>query len=300
MREVMMSDPWLTLASAAHPAQMMQNAHQLATGYAAWWLSGWDQLARLGRGSQPIPPLWLRYRVQGAPSISTYLEVGRYCEKGMVAALWELNRSIDDFSRVLDFGCGCARTLQWLMPSYPNVSFAGTDVDAEAIAWCQEHFPAASFSVNGHRPPLPHPAESFDFVYALSVFTHLDEEAQFAWLAELKRVLKPNGLMLLSFLGFEPSKVDALPQREALPEELRAAFGKMTVNPWLQLSDGDIDRLRCEGFAWVQQQFAPDGLGDAFHTEEYVRTRYGDGLEVLSYEKAALAGFQDVAVLRKL
>jgi 8-oxo-dGTP diphosphatase len=55
------------------------------------------------------------------------------------------------------------------------------------------------FSVNGPLPPLPYAESSFDLVYGVSVFTHLSEEHQRAWLPELRRILKPGGLLLLSF-----------------------------------------------------------------------------------------------------
>ena len=59
--------------------------------------------------------------------------------------------------------------------------------------------PGGVFSVNGPLPPLPYADGSFDLIYGVSVFTHLSEEHQRAWLPELRRILKPGGLLLLSF-----------------------------------------------------------------------------------------------------
>ena len=39
-------------------------------------------------------------------------------------------------------------------------------------------------------PPLPFPDRFFDFVYSISIFTHLPEAMQFAWLEDINRVLK--------------------------------------------------------------------------------------------------------------
>jgi ubiquinone/menaquinone biosynthesis C-methylase UbiE len=47
-------------------------------------------------------------------------------------------------------------------------------------------------------PPLEYEDSKFDFVYALSVFTHLDETLQFQWLLELRRVLRPEGILILT------------------------------------------------------------------------------------------------------
>jgi cyclopropane fatty-acyl-phospholipid synthase-like methyltransferase len=43
----------------------------------------------------------------------------------------------------------------------------------------------------------------FDLVYAISVFTHITHEWS-AWLLELHRILKPEGLLLATFCGPEP------------------------------------------------------------------------------------------------
>jgi ubiquinone/menaquinone biosynthesis C-methylase UbiE len=56
----------------------------------------------------------------------------------------------------------------------------------------------AQFEVNGLAPPLAYEANHFDFIYALSVFTHLPESLQTAWMSELARVLKPGGYLLMT------------------------------------------------------------------------------------------------------
>ena len=42
---------------------------------------------------------------------------------------------------------------------------------------------------------------SFGLIYALSVFSHLSEPLQRAWVAEFRRLLRPGGLLVLSVLG---------------------------------------------------------------------------------------------------
>ena len=74
-------------------------------------------------------------------------------------------------------------------------------MDAEAIEWCRQNLHFAKFEVNESVPPLRYPTNSFDFVYGVSVFTHLNEDYQFRWLAELQRVTKPKGYVLLTLRG---------------------------------------------------------------------------------------------------
>ena len=58
------------------------------------------------------------------------------------------------------------------------------DINPKAVEWCRSHLDFAEVALNEIEPPLPYPAQMFDFVYALSVFTHLDEDLQHAWLRE--------------------------------------------------------------------------------------------------------------------
>ena len=65
--------------------------------------------------------------------------------------------------------------------------------------WCSRNVPHSISLVNGALPPLPYEACSFDLVFGISIFTHLSEHYQTAWIPELHRILKPGGLLLLSF-----------------------------------------------------------------------------------------------------
>jgi SAM-dependent methyltransferase len=101
---------------------------------------------------------------------------------------------------VLDWGCGCGRVLrQWRQ--IEGVEIYGSDYNPELIAWCRTAFPFARLSTNGLAPPLPFPDDTFDFLYGISVFTHLDEPLQRPWIEELRRVVKPGGHILITVSG---------------------------------------------------------------------------------------------------
>jgi len=69
----------------------------------------------------------------------------------------------------------------------------GSDYNPRLVRWCRESLPFADFRVNGLQPPLPYADGELEFVYAISIFTHLTEALQDAWLQELARVLAPGG-----------------------------------------------------------------------------------------------------------
>jgi ubiquinone/menaquinone biosynthesis C-methylase UbiE len=142
----------------------------------------------------------LRFKVSESLSASEFLRVGRSCAE-MIAARIDECGALGSGSRVLDFGCGCGRTLIWLSQDHPDVEFHGVDVDAEAIRWCSASLPRVRFLVNGSLPPLPYPNQYFDVVYCLSVLTHFNEAMQNAWLPEFCRILKEGGVLLAAVHG---------------------------------------------------------------------------------------------------
>lgn len=170
--------------------------------HAEWWLR--DHFERRSNGitgSRMAPPARLRFRVGEDSRLAAFLEVGRRTTENLVGVLEKAGRPPAPGQAVLDFGCGCGRTLLWLVERFPEVRWHGVDVDAEAIAWCRAHFRGAAFETGRPLPPLPYADASFNLIYAISVFTHLNEEFQRAWAAELARILKPGGVLLLSVYG---------------------------------------------------------------------------------------------------
>jgi SAM-dependent methyltransferase len=149
-----------------------------------------------------IPPADIRYRIVSQEhSAEDYLQIGR---GGVRVILEHLKPHTDLLNRpanVLDFGCGCARSIQPLKQEAPLWTLTGTDIDSVTVGWSKSNVPGVTFHTNGPNPPLVYPDASFDLVYALSVFSHLNAEMEDAWLKELLRVMKPGGYLYLTFTG---------------------------------------------------------------------------------------------------
>jgi SAM-dependent methyltransferase len=82
------------------------------------------------------------------------------------------NVEIVQFDSILDFGCGLGRVLRRL-PDLTGAQLFGCDYNRKLIVWCRANLPFAEFSTNELERKLKYDDHSFDFVYALSVFTHL-------------------------------------------------------------------------------------------------------------------------------
>jgi SAM-dependent methyltransferase len=111
-------------------------------------------------------------------------------------------------SRVLDVGCGTGQLTGPLAESLgPQGAYCGTDVAAEAVAFCKERFrrPNFRFLVN-EMTRLPIVGESFDAVFLGSVFTHLYPAEVAALLKEVSRLLADDGFILAdAFVTGAPS-----------------------------------------------------------------------------------------------
>ena len=57
----------------------------------------------------------------------------------------------------------------------------------------QAHLPGISFEQSPERPPLHHPDGSFDFVFAISIWSHFSEQAALRWLDAMRRAIRPQG-----------------------------------------------------------------------------------------------------------
>lgn len=104
-------------------------------------------------------------------------------------------------ARILDWGCGHGRVIRYFRELGPAAELHGIDIDADNIAWGQQNLAGIDFSVGPLMPPTRFDDGMFDLVFGISVMTHLTREVQIAWLKEIRRILKPGGLALLTFGG---------------------------------------------------------------------------------------------------
>jgi SAM-dependent methyltransferase len=148
----------------------------------------------------PIPPGRLIFLVAGHRDPAEFLKSGRGTSDAIQRLLNKHGLEIGQFDSVLDFGCGVGRVMRhWHKAHGPK--WHGTDYNPELINWCRNNLKFAEFRINELSGQLPYEAESFDFIYVFSVFTHLNESLQFFWINELSRVLKPGGYLYFTTHG---------------------------------------------------------------------------------------------------
>ena len=222
----------------------------------------------------PLPPPRMRMAVAGTPEAAWFLASGRQQAAVVQQAVERHGEAMAGLGRILDFGCGCGRVIRhWAGLNGPEVH--GSDYNSGLIRWCESNLRFARFSVNELRPPLTYEDGSFDLVYGISVLTHLPEDLGRAWVAELGRILKPGGLLLVTTHGEGYA--------DRLDDDERSSYlaGEVVVR-------------------WPST--AGTNLCTTFHPQPYVRTRLAPELELL--ELAPERGTpgdrgQDLVVFRK-
>lgn len=145
-------------------------------------------------------------------------------------------------SQILDIGCGCGRFAMPLRDydlydSRFTGRYTGLDLDREMIDWCRRHFDqrfdfvclnhySRVYNPTGERgAPVIFPVEddSQDFVFAISLLTHLLPSDLEQYLRETWRVLKPGAVMTMSVFCIDFLD-ERLRQRWSFPYRQGAAY----------------------------------------------------------------------------
>lgn len=157
---------------------------------------------------EPFPPPYMIYE-------TFRLDYKFYYEDGLETAEWIKQITSPFFDKkpdaILDWGCGPGRVIRHLPRIFgADCEYFGTDYNEKYVTWCNQNLKGITFKKNELYPPLLFDNNSMDLVYGISIFTHLSENAHYQWIDELTRVLKKDGLLLITTHG-EVTKMNLLP-----------------------------------------------------------------------------------------
>ena len=171
----------------------------------------------------------------------------------------------------LDFASGRGRTTRFLVRTLEPERITVADIDSGAVRFQEETFGVRGIVSESEPARFPAKASSFDFVLAVSFFSHLPAGRFEAWLSRLWSCVAPGGLLAFSAHG----------------ERVRPASVPMPETGLAYVEASETARLPSEeyGTAWVTPEFvrraaagaAPDGR--------------------LSFHPDGLCGAQDLYVL---
>lgn len=174
---------------------------------------------------------------------------------------------------ILEWGCGPGRVLRNLpaiCKNNRNIYF-GSDYNKTSIEWCKNNLSGINFITNELEPPIKLDDSMFDVIYSVSVFTHLSEKLHYDWIRELNRLLKPNGILIITTNG------DYYRDKHLLNEEkYKYDHGELIVR-------GEI----MEGKKWFT----------AYHSPKFIRTKLLKEMDIVDH--LLRDSTQDIWVARK-
>ena len=218
------------------------------TATALRWIRHNRRFLRGGGGDAlPVPPARLLLLTTASPSVEWFIQSGQAAADSIREMLAANGIPIGQIGSLLDFGCGCGRVVRHWAGIRARIH--GCDYNPDLVDWCRQGLPFARFDANTLAPPLPYADASFDLVYALSVFTHLPRTLQQRWIAELRRVLRPAGHLIVSTHG------EAYLDRLTPVERDRFRTGRLVVH-----HEEEAGTNRCGVFFsehYLRHQFAP-------------------------------------------
>lgn len=131
--------------------------------------------------------------------------------------------------RALDVGCQ-AGALMALMAEAGDLAWSGVDPRFET----PERSPAGHELLPGFAHTLPFADGTFDVVLFANVYEHLDPDLRDASLAEMRRVLAPDGILVgqLPNPRFPIESHSRLPFMGYLPPSMRRRYWRLTPVHW--------------------------------------------------------------------
>lgn len=134
-----------------------------------------------------------------------------------------LQQGLKPADTVVDVGCGSGR-LAYQLRNYLSGLYVGIDVVPELFQYAARLCDRPNwkfYAAPGLK--IPEPDNSADFICFFSVFTHLLHEETFKYLEDARRVVKPGGKIIFSYLEF------AIPSHWFIFKSSLAAIGQDAV-----------------------------------------------------------------------
>ncbi len=182
-----------------------------------------------------------------------------------------------------DFGGSTGRLFRHFHFQSNEWDVWSSDFKMTSVEWNIENYPSdiAVFQ-NTYFPFLPIEDSTFDLITAMSVFTHIDE-TETTWLMELRRILKPGAIAIVTIHN-EDTWLNMQP---ALREVIEEYSPELAANPTLPSGRSVSTWRRDDPYRC-----------NTFHSNDYIETQWSRFFEIMDIIPQA-SGMQAAVILRK-
>ncbi len=223
----------------------------------------------------PSPPPNLIFLIIALRWSHVYYHSGKQIYTEIIQLLQKNKIELQSLNKILDFGCGCGRIIRHFHSNNKSVQLYGADYNKTLIDWCSQNLTFGNFTVNHLDPPVDFANDTFDFIYARSVLTHMGFELQKEWMKEFKRLLKTGGYAYITTHG-------------------KSLF--------INLTNSEIDKIKSEGFLVINDEIEGDNKCTTYQTREFFIKNLSDGFELIDFipGKPGTTSPQDIYLLKKI
>lgn len=195
--------------------------------------------------------------------------------------------------RIFELGCASGRVLRHFAIQRPELECWGADIKLRHIEWMRKFLPPnLKIFHNTILPNLPLEDNSLALVAAFSVFTHIDD-LEFAWLAEIKRILRPGAFFYASIHSERTWGLmkPGIPIHDALMHMRNHIPDYRVTEAFLQ---GAMPREKTVLYWDIAENYN----SNVFHHTDYIRREWGRFFDVVEIIPCG-SDYQDVVLLRK-
>jgi len=162
---------------------------------------------------------------------------------------------------ILDFASGYGRITRYLLNTLRADQIVVSDIQPEAVAVQREQYGVGGFP-SAHEPEALDLAQSFDCLFATSLFTHLPRHRFESWIGQLGRLVTPRGLFVFSV------------------HDEAVLFGGRSMPAsgfhFEEMSESEVLAFKEYGSTWVTEAFVAKTLRAHFpHPYSYTRIPRG-------------------------
>lgn len=193
-------------------------------------------------------------------------------------------------ARLLDLGCGYGRLSKTIRTRRPDIAILGQDV---SLAYCKLFHDGVGDCVQADGCRLPFATDAFDAVMAVTCLMYGSRAAVHAQMADIRRVLRPHGTLLLLDPGYELQRLIAAANFKSTQSPTGGCGFSMAEYPAL-VSKGGFRIQAMGGNPWLSATLLVPGVARSN------RPLIGHFLEGNARKDCREAGFSRLALHRRI
>lgn len=220
------------------------------------------------------------FKRDGDAAVSSYFQGGLSDARQAKSAL---ERVIPSWSakklKILEFAAGYGRVSRHAHNVFPGHQYVASDIHPQAVDFLCDHCRIDS-CLSSHEPDDLDVGNGYDFIFVLSLFSHLPGHSFGRWLGALYSILACNGILLFTTHGDFARKRFPVPFESMLDPALGWGFGSDSDQP--DLDGGEY------GTMIVANKYVVNAI------DSYCR-----GSQLMRFESGPWFGLQDEWMIRR-